>query len=687
MQLTLEQAKKERERKRIMIHQHHHHLILGKVYRLCLIIFFFLVGKEELPFCWSKSSLLVLGFSPTQIWAVRRSRPYSNPRQSLYLGSSLFSSSSLGSDDPADTDHDRKDDKDSAEDKGTPSSPSSSSPSSSSFASSGSVVKGSNVATRVASRETSKVEKKQQAQINRLKFRLNELQQSLEESERQKEQLELELKSYQNKKEDLSRLQKEQQQQQQIQQIQQQLEQNQQEQLKRIGAQEEHLQSLMEEREQLVQKIDELTRQLEQVSKVVVDKDNELMELQKQYTEELERQSLESKAMQKESLQRMNEVQEELNVQKDLFMEQQQAHEKELQDLKQQSSDELDKVRKQSENDTYKLKSVLVAKREELERMLQEVKLAEDQVQLTRKEAQENVERQQEESRKFQRTINEISIREKKGLQKQIWELETRVQAAEYNLIMAQKKAKELGNVVTSLERRIHELELDHSMELEELNERLKAEEWFYAKSKLSAKIRMQRLVEMFQRRMRRRENRARDNIEDLRVKLMEQFDLEKTELAREKDDAVEEMKNKGERDLEMAKEQFNAETSKIKNEIIIAQDKAREEINELKIGFETDLKSESLKMQQEKEAILAKKELEISQVQEEARRMYDTLKMNMNQKLEKSSKEKLALRQIIDEKDEQIRSFEADQSSFRKLVKLTWKVTREKITRRRNRQ
>ena len=183
---------------------------------------------------------------------------------------------------------------------------------------------------------------------------------------------------------------------------------------------------------------------------------------------------------------------------------------------------------------------------------------------------------------------------------------------------------------------------------------------------------------------MARREQRAKQDIENLRQSLFKQFDMEKDKMKVEGEEAIEAMRITGVTNLDNAKKEFDAKVIELDKQMSEAEKKSRIRMNEMKLNFDRELNKQLSKFEKEKEEIIAQKNLEIQQTKDEAQRLYDLLQVNMNIKLKKSRDEAKALRTIINEKDGIIRDLEMERQSFRALARLTWKATKAKIGRKR---
>jgi len=439
---------------------------------------------------------------------------------------------------------------------------------------------------------------------------------------------------------------------------------------------------LKEQQGELEGQIQNLTLQLEKVGDVLAQRETELgvirgqMEVIQNETEV---------AREKERVE-VDGIKSQFAAEKEELEEKVKSFQDELERTKSTKQEELEQIKERAENEKARLRSVLAARQEELEDFRKEVDLAQNEVLKTRQKANAKVKKQQADSQRFEKTVKEIAARDKKELKKLTWALETKIQSAQYNLYSSQREARDLAASIGMFENQIKELELSNLEQVTEVEERRKADELFYAVSKFESKTRMQGLVEKFQRRMQRRQVTAEKNTEDARLVLNTQFESEKMVLGVEKEEAVEVMRLQAVHNLETSQVEFDTQVMELNKQMNGVKEKNRKQINEMKMNFDIEMKNERIEAGKEIKKIIAGKDAEMKKFQAEADRLFDGLKVEMTQKLKKSTEETTALRSIIDEKDEIILEYEAEMGSFRQLAKLTWKVAKQKITKRRGR-
>jgi hypothetical protein len=425
-----------------------------------------------------------------------------------------------------------------------------------------------------------------------------------------------------------------------------------------------------------------LNSHLVEVKDALLQREKDLMELQKRVEVDI----VKAKELRVKETGEMDGIKSLFVAEKEDLEGKVQLYQEEMERAASSQQGELDQIQERSENEKSKLLSILAARQEELEDVKKQIDIAQDEVLQTRQNANEKVRKQQADSKRLQGVVKEIAGREKRELKKKIWGLETIVKTAEYNAISVRKEAKVLKASVAMFEKQIQDLEAANVKQILELEERLKADEMFYANSQLTSKTRMQDLAEMFQRRMLRRKDTAEKNLEDARIMLTQIFDSEKKVLSAEKVEAVEDMRQQGMEDLNTAQAQFDATVVELNMQMNEANEKSMQLMNEMKAEFDIELQNERIKAEEEMKKVVAAKTIEMERVQLEADKLYDGLKVYTTQRLDISASQNADLRKVIDEKDETILGYEAKTKSFRQLAKLTWTLAKGKMQRRRRR-
>jgi hypothetical protein len=425
-----------------------------------------------------------------------------------------------------------------------------------------------------------------------------------------------------------------------------------------------------------------LNSHLVEVKDALLQREKDLMELQKRIEVDI----VKAKELRVKETGEMDGIKSLFVAEKEDLEGKVQLYQEEMERAASSQQGELDQIQERSENEKSKLLSILAARQEELEDVKKQIDIAQDEVLQTRQNANEKVRKQQADSKRLQGVVKEIAGREKRELKKKIWGLETIVKTAEYNMISVRKEAKVSKASIAIFEKQIQDLEVAHVEQIMELEERLKADEMFYANFQLTSKTRMQGLAEMFQRRMLRRKDTAEKNLEDARIMLTQLFDGEKKVLSAEKVEAVEDMRQQGLADLNTAQAQFDAKVVELNMQINEANEKSIYLMNEMKAEFDIELQNERIKAEEEMKKVVAAKTLEMERAQLEADKLYDGLKVYTTQRLDISASQNADLRKVIDEKDEMILGYEAKTKSFRQLAKLTWTLAKGKMQRRRRR-
>ncbi len=351
--------------------------------------------------------------------------------------------------------------------------------------------------------------------------------------------------------------------------------------------------------------------------------------------------------------------------------------EKELQLTKDKSFDE----REQLQMEISSLQAKLNEATDKLER-------ASKSVYEVRQAADNKVNQMKEETNKYKNTMRNLSSQEKKELKRKVWDLEYRVEKAKYDLIISQKQVKTLKAESSKYEDQVKMLEETHQKEIRELEQSLNVKEMFYAKSKVASRQKMEGLVDKFQKRMKRRENKVIENLEAAILELSKQFEIKiQSGTSRSVDQKHTDLFtaiNNAATKMEATTEHFNAKVAELENSLANVKEKAKNDLEEKKEEYESKLKHEQEKAKAERDKLVTMKNDEIKKVEEQGRQSMNAVRLELTKKLSDLKIEEQRLQLSLDKKNRLIQTYEEDQKSFRKLAKMAWKATREKISSRR---
>jgi len=436
--------------------------------------------------------------------------------------------------------------------------------------------------------------------------------------------------------------------------------------------------------------ISELTQQKESIqmelSTLLIELDvlNVALEESKRQTAKLEKQMT---TLQKESDQARKADQDllakltsQFNKEKDNLSKQLLSFTEELTKVKDEKDTEVKALKANAKTEVGQLESELSLTQDDLDSVIAQVDGVKEAAAKSKKEADDKVRRQREESKRLDKAVKSVAAQQKKAFKREIWDLETKLEAAIYNYYTARNELKVLREKETLFENKIQQLEAMHSDEVLELENKMEAAEMVFATNKNSAKRKTTRLVEAFQRRLARRADKAQKDTEDLRNKLTTEFELKEKQLQQEMEDSITKVRDQAKTGLALAKEEFQFQLETAENE------SAREK-EELTSKYETNLRNERLQAVKDLEEAISKKDAEIRAIRSSAAADFDVMKTNLTVKLNISSDEKKALMSTLEEKGKLIDQYEEERSSFRKLAKQTWKVTKDKIRRRGKKQ
>lgn len=199
--------------------------------------------------------------------------------------------------------------------------------------------------------------------------------------------------------------------------------------------------------------------------------------------------------------------------------------------VKADSEEEISKQKKEAADTRSKLEKTRDALQTMLDKALGEIVFAESATFEARQEAEQSVGQQKKESKKYEQKMRRLVADEKKIVKQQMWDLETKLKSVQYKLVVANNEVKKLKKIISQFDEKVADLEVTHAAQINELLARIDASEMFYSTNKATARKRLVGMVEKFQRRLKRREEKARNNMETLRTELKSEFDAEKNEI------------------------------------------------------------------------------------------------------------------------------------------------------------
>jgi len=230
-------------------------------------------------------------------------------------------------------------------------------------------------------------------------------------------------------------------------------------------------------------------------------------------------------------------------------------------------------------------------------------------------------ERLRREADKRVQAIKSVSGLEKMELRKISWELETKLESAKLDLIVARKEYQSWKDKASILEEQLQSLHVSSGERNTELQEQLEADRMFYAKSQLSTKQRMGKFVQMFLRRTNRRDLKAtktlQESIAEWRQRLKDATEIleeEKQLLTIAKEDEIRQM------ELES-----RSKISDLESQMDLKIFELNERIAEVRAEGLSSLDTLRVKHEMETAELLSKTEIEkkllITQVKEESAR------------------------------------------------------------------
>ncbi len=355
--------------------------------------------------------------------------------------------------------------------------------------------------------------------------------------------------------------------------------------------------------------------------------------------------------------------------------------------VKTESEKELEKIRLETSEERQRMEMQVSKLQAELADATDRIERARKSVFEVRQAADAKVARMEKETKKFKESMRNLSSQEKTELKRRLWDLEYKLNKAKYDVIVAEKEARTLREAAMTHEKQIQDLEESHQIDIYELEQNVIAKEMFFAKARKANKEKSQRLVIKFRNKLQRKETKAVSSLEDLRQQLLKAFGLEidnrkgknlsfddqATELAAVISKVLLKMK--------ATNDDFEAKVIALEKSLNHVREQAEKDLKEKEEEYMLKLEDERQKAFEEKDRLVNEKFNDIKKVEEEGRRNISTVRLEYTEKLNKSKVELEKLKNSLEEKNKLIQNYEEEQRSYRKLAKLVWKATREKIS------
>lgn len=450
-----------------------------------------------------------------------------------------------------------------------------------------------------------------------------------------------------------------------------------------ISAKDEQIKDLVSLRNEYENKINKLQVECQKLKVALEESEKINLEVQKKF-DDLQKNSESTQRADRETI---TKAKTELADERKKFSFQLGSLKEQLNIVKTESKKELEKIKLETSEERQRMEIQVSKLQAELAEATDRIERARKSVFEVRQAADAKVARMEKETKKFKQSMRNLSSQEKTELKRRLWDLEYKLNKAKYDVIVAEKESRTLREAAMKHENQIQDLEESHRRDIYELEQNVIAKEMFFAKARKANKEKSQRLVIKFRNKLQRKENKAVTSLEDLRQQLLNAFELEidnrkgknlsfddrVTELSAVISNAVSKMK--------ATNDDFEAKVIALEKSLSRVREQAEKDLKEKEAEYKLKLEDERQKASEEKDQLVNEKITDIKKVEEEGRRNISTVTLTLTEKLNKSKVELEKLKNSLEEKNKLIQNYEEEQRSYRKLAKLVWKATREKIS------
>ena len=395
-----------------------------------------------------------------------------------------------------------------------------------------------------------------------------------------------------------------------------------------------------------------------------------------------------------EDMNLIDKIKSQIMQEKDKFELQLTQFTNEIQNIKNESKEQIQETKRISKQKEMEVKTEIAGREANLLDETRKLKEGREELLRVKRQTRLEINQKRKESRKRQRVFKEEAVRDKKGLRTAVWDLNSQLDAAKYAYIISLKEAKMLRKALEGFETQMGDLQEVHDGEVADIEQKILAEEMFFAKSQFATRLRTVNLVEKLQRRFRRQEEKAKqlaekrkaaDKIElTLEFNTTTQTILRKREellLGKANDLAAE--KERAQSELAMAKADFDTRVINVNKKMDIAKQETRQQIETLRLAFDEEIAQLQAKGDEQKQAIIDSKNSVVAKIRAENQQEEDVLRTEMNQRINKASVQQSYLENEVKVKNGQMEDYESARKSIRALAKITLRLTKKKIMRR----
>lgn len=355
-----------------------------------------------------------------------------------------------------------------------------------------------------------------------------------------------------------------------------------------------------------------------------------------------------------------------------------------------ESKKEIELIQLEASDEKEKLESQILQLKSELTYATDKIERATKSVYEVRQAADAKVNKIQKEANSFKSKMRQLLTQETSHLKERVEDLEFKMTKANYDVIVAEKEAKRLKAAALKHESEIKALEQSYQKQMFDVEQNLMAKEMYFARSKAESRRKSQSLVSRFRNKLERKEKKVVDAMETLRQQILSAFDMKNT-LVSGKQLSVGEQTAELTITLSDAVAKMNARNQDFETKILLLEkslsdikERAQKDLQSKEEEYNMTLENERERAAAEKYELISEQKKDIQKLEEEKRRDISVVRMEMKQKLNDYKDENKRLKFRLKEQDQLIQNYEEEHQSYRKLIKLLWKATREKVSFRR---
>ena len=449
------------------------------------------------------------------------------------------------------------------------------------------------------------------------------------------------------------------------------------EEVNRWRKKEEEMRALKEEKETELQRV---KFQLSDLKASLVDTEKRANEAKKQYSTLMEKTSIKESTDRQE----IDRLQQQFSQEEKMLKSQIQSLNDEL-SITKTSAEESVQVSKQKEQE---LKTEVNSIQAILESVKKQVADAKDKILFQKQDFDKKLKDQREESDRQRKAFSSVASYDRRNIQKEAWDALNQLTAVKYQLVLANKEMKQYRDTSEQLGKRVQEMEDTYQQRIYDLEDRMESDQMEFAKAKKSAKDKLVAAMADFKLKLRKQKKESEEILTQTTLEyeqqiktLNETYALERERLLQEKNEEIAKIKLETAQNLKTQADKYHLFQVKARERLFDEQKRSAKKVEGLKNEMDRKINWVRQTSEIQKQRIIEEKDEVIAKNQDNASRAFIKMESDLTQQIMDESSLRKQREDQIDQQNNQIEELKKERTSFRKLARMTWKLTREKTS------